>query len=185
MFSLVITKIVHAPAAVALILCIVGATNASSPEHIDSENTIHVGVVLYGVVFGMLVVLTLGAWLAKRRTGDGEGLLILAVIGALPFIFVRLLYAFLSAFSQSHMFNPATGSTTAEFFMAVLDEMAVVVIYIATGLKLPAVPMGVSKSTTGTLAYRFGRGDFGLGKLGILSLATAAFQATPESRRKI
>jgi hypothetical protein len=183
-FSLVITKIVHTPAVIALILCIVGATNASSPEQIDSENTVHIGVILYAVVFGMLVVLTFGAWLAKRKTGDGEGLLILAVIGALPFIFIRLLYALLSAFSHSRSFNPAIGSETTELFMAVLEEMVVVVIYIGTGLKLPAVPAGVSRSMGGTLAYRFGRGDFGTGKLGLLSLGSAAFQASRNSQRQ-
>lgn len=174
----------HTPAVVALILCIVGATNASSPEQIDSESTVHIGVILYAVVFGMLVILTLGAWLAKRNTGDGEGLLVLAVIGALPFIFIRLLYALLSAFSNSRKFNSATGSETTQLFMSVFEEIAVVAIYIGTGLKLPAVPAGVSKSASGTLAYRFGRADVGTGKLGLLSLGTAAFQASRKSQQQ-
>ena len=178
-FAFVVVKIVHVPAVIALILCIVGATNASSPAQIDSESTIHIGVILYAVVLAMLTVLTFGACLAKRKTGEGEGLLVLAVLCALPFLFVRLLYTLLSAFSHSKTFNLATGSTnseTAELFMSVLEEMTVVVIYIATSLKLSAVPVGAANTPGGTLVYRFGRGDFGMGKLGLFSLSTAAFQ---------
>ena len=179
-FSLVVVKIVHIPAVVALILCIVAATSAPSPAEIDSESTIKIGVVLYGVVLAMLTALTLGACIAKRRTGEGEGLLVFAVMCALPFLFVRLLYALLSVFSHSKLFSPVTGSTnseTAVLFMSVLQEMVIAVIYIATGLKLSSVPAGAADSPGGTIAYRFGRGDFGTGKLGIFSLGTAVFQA--------
>ncbi len=179
-FSLVIVKIVHIPAVVGLILCIVGATSAPSPANINSESTIKIGVVLFAVVLAMLTALTLGACIAKRKTGEGEGLLVFAVMCALPFLFVRLLYALLSVFSHSKLLSPATGSTgseTAALFMSVLEEMIVVVIYIATGLKLSSVPVGAADSLGGTLAYRFGRGDFGTGKLGVFSLGTAVFHA--------
>lgn len=179
-FSFVLVKIVHTPAIIALILCIVGATSASSPADIDSESTVHIGTILYAVVLAMLTGLTFGACLAKRKTGEGEGLLVLAVFCALPFLYVRLIYALLSVFAHSETFSLVTGSTsseTAALFMSVLEEMVVVVIYIATGLKLPAVPEGAAATPGGTLAYRFGRGDFGTGKLGIISLGAAAFQA--------
>jgi hypothetical protein len=168
---------VHTPAVIALILCIVGATSASSPTQIESETTLHIGIILYAVVLVMLALLTLGACIAKRRSEEGEGLLILAVIVAMPFLTIRVIYALLAAFSNSPIFNPFTGSETAFLFMAVLEEMAVVVTYIATGLKLPAIPKGAADSPGGELTYRFGRGDFGTGKLGILSLGAAAFQA--------
>lgn len=179
-FSLVIVKIVHTLAVIALILCIVGATNASSPNAIDSEDTVKIGVILFTVVLVMLVILTVGACSAFGKTGEGEGRLLLAVICALPFLAIRLLYALLSVFAKSKAFSLATESTrsnTAALFMSVLEEMAVVVIYIAAGLKLSAVPTCAAKSPQGKLAYRFGRGDFGTGKLGILSLGTAVFQA--------
>ncbi|KAK5128948.1 hypothetical protein LTR85_000281 [Meristemomyces frigidus] len=176
-FSFVVVKIVHLPAVIALILCIVGATSAASPAEIDSEVTVHIGVILYTVVFAMLAFLTLVAYLANRRSKQGEGPLILAVSAAMPFIFIRLLYSLLAAFSHAPAFNPVTGSTTASLFMEVLEEMVVVVIYIATGLKLASVPAEAVDGPGETLAYRFGRGDFGTGKLGLLSLGSAAFQA--------
>ena len=179
-FSLFIVKVVHTPAVIALILVIVGATNASSPAKIESERTVHIGIILFAVVLVMLVALTFGACIAKRRTGQGEGLLVFAVLCALPFLAVRLLYSLLSSFSHSKTFSLATSSTrteTAALFMSVLEEMAVVVIYIATGLKLPPVPKGAADTPEGKLAYRLGRGDFGFGKLGLLSLGTAVFNA--------
>ena len=119
--------------------------------------------------------------LCQTQDRTGEGLLIFAVMCALPFLAVRLLYALISAFAHSRAFSPITGSTTSEtvaLFMSVVMEMAVVVIYIATGLRLSAVPAGAADGPVGTMAYRFGRGDFGTGKLGILSTGTAAIQAS-------
>jgi len=176
-FSLIVVKIVNVPATIALVLCIVGATSASSPTQIASESTVKIGVVLYAVVLVLLAILTVGTCLAKRKTGEGEGLLVFAVMCALLPLSVRLLYSLLSVFSHLSIFNLATGSQTATLFMSVLEEMMVVVIYIATGLKLPAVPEGAADSPKDTMAYRFGRGDFGTGRLGMISVGTAAFQA--------
>jgi hypothetical protein len=185
-FSFYVVKIVHTPAIIALILCIVGATSATSPANIEAQDTIHAGIILYTLVFVMLLLLTVGAWWAKQRTDKGEGRLIFAVICALPLLFVRLLYALLAAFSQRSIFNPVTGSTTVSLFMSTLQEMAVVIVYITAGLKLPAVPAGVDKSHTSNMVYRLGRGDFGTGKLGLLSLAAAGIQAIrPEPDRKV
>jgi hypothetical protein len=177
MFSLFGVKIVHTPAVVALILCIVGATSAPTPEQIDAQTTVHVGIVLYLVVLIMLTMLAVGALIGHREIEDGEPRIVVAVLCALPFIFIRLLYSLLSVFSGSSKFNILTGSQTITLFMSVLPEMVVAIIYIATGLKLKAVPANADSSPANRLAYRAGRGDFGLGRLGLFSLAAAAFQA--------
>lgn len=180
--SMVVVKIVHTPAVVALILCIVGATSASVPAKIESEPTVKIGIILYVVVYAMLVLLTLGAWYGKRRTGEGEGMLVLAVFCALPLILVRLLYAVLATFSHRHEFDPATASQTIQLFMSVIEEMAVVVIYLATGMKLPAVPADRASNTREKMAYRFGRGDFGTGKMGLFSLGAGLISAKLQKR---
>jgi hypothetical protein len=176
-FSFYVVNIVHTPAIIALILCIAGATSATSPASIEAQDTVHAGIILYTIVFIMLLSLTVLAWWAKQRTDKGEGRLILAIVCAIPLLFVRLLYAILAVFSQASMFNPITGSTTVSLFMATLEEMAVVTIYITAGLKLPTVPAGVDGSSDSDTTYRLGRGDFGTGKLGLLSLAAAGIQA--------
>ena len=180
MFSLILLKMIQTPAAVALILCIVGATSSNSPAQIESELTVHIGVILFTVVYVALVALALGSMLGRRITARGELSLIIAVSLALPFLAVRVLYALLAAFSHDKQFNPATGSTTIALFMDTLQEMVVVLIYLVAAIKTPILPPTVNgemRSPGGTLVYRAGRGDFGFGKLGLLSLAAAAGQA--------
>lgn len=180
MFSLVLLRLIQTPAAVALILCVVGATSANSPAQIESESTVHIGVILFTVVFATLVFMTGGAILARRITRRGEGLLVLAVSLALPFLAVRVLYSLLAAFSHDSDFNPATGSTTIALVMDTLQEMVVVLIYLVAAIKVPPVPVADGdnqRSTSSTFMYRTGRGDFGGTNLGLLSLASAAGQA--------
>lgn len=173
---MIILKAVQTPAAIALVLCIVGATSANNPAVIDSETTVHIGIILFAVVFVALVLLDGGALLARRMTGRGEDALVFSVAVALPFLAVRVLFSILAAFSHDRQFNPATGSETVALFMEVQEEMVVVLIYICAGLKLKTVPEG-DRSAGENIGYRFGRGDFGGGKLGILSLGVAAVQA--------
>jgi hypothetical protein len=185
-FSLLILKLVQTPAAVALILCIVGATNAPTPTGIGKENTVKIGVILFTVVFLMLCALTLAAAIGARSTKRGEGALILAVAFALPFLMVRVIYALIATFGHSADFIPgnnASGAVTISLFMEVLEECAVVVAYLATGLKLASVPFE-DDGKRQTLIYRFGRGDFSGGKLGLLSLGAAAVSVGGKANRR-
>jgi len=175
LFSTAIVRGLQVLATMGLVLCIVGATNAANVEDIESEPTIHVGVILFTIIFAALVLLTASAILGKRMTSRSEGLLIAAVAVALPFLTVRVVFSLLSAFSHDSDFNPVTGSTTVELFMEVfmevLEEMVVIIIYLLAGVKLAAVPKvedGPQHSTRDTLASRTGRGNF----FGLLSGTT-------------
>ncbi|KAK5046465.1 hypothetical protein LTR84_008268 [Exophiala bonariae] len=174
-FSLLVLRLVQIPAGVGLILCIVGATSANSPAEIDDEGSVKVGVILFTVAYALLCLLCAFASIVARRTKRGERSIIIAVAFALPFLLVRVIYSLIAAFSHNIDFQPGYGSTAAitiSLFMEVLEECAVVLLYLAVGLKLPAVP--IADAATGEkLAYRFGRGDFTGGKLGLLSLGAA------------
>jgi len=166
---------VQTPAAVGLILCIVGATSADDPSQIYNETTLKIGVILFALVFAILCIMCAVAAIAARKTRRGERQLILAVAFALPFLLVRVLYSLIAIFSHSADFqlgNQSTAAVTISLFMEVLEECAVVLIYIFTGLRLPPVPIP-DASNGERLAHRFGRGDFGGGKLGLLSLGAA------------
>ncbi|KEF58207.1 uncharacterized protein A1O9_06133 [Exophiala aquamarina CBS 119918] len=174
-FSLVVLRLVQTPALVALILCVVGATSANDPTEIYNEVTIKIGVILFAVVFAMLCLMCVIASIAARRTKRGEGQLIMAVAFALPFLLVRVIYALVAAFGHNVDFqigNESTAAVTISLFMEVLEECVVVFIYIVTGLKLPAVPIPNASNGEG-VSYRLGRGDFGGGKLELLSLGAA------------
>ena len=175
--SFFLVKVVHIPALIGLILCIVGATNANNATQIESESTVHIGIILFTVVYGILLLLELIAIVIRRKKCQGEYLLIAGVAVAMPFIAVRLLYALLATFSHNHIFNPVTGSQTISLFLDTLMECIVVLVYIWVGLKLPPVPRGHDQSTESRLTYRMGRGDFATGRLGKLSLGAAIFQS--------
>jgi hypothetical protein len=148
---------------------------------IESETTVHAGIILYAVVFVMLGLLTTIAVCYTRKVPDQERILIKAIVLALPFILVHIIYSLCAAFSDNSAFDPISGSVTIFLFMSVLEEMIVVVIYIYAGLRIKSTPLPEDASAWRQLGYRTGRGDFGTGKLGILSLGLGVINAI-ESR---
>jgi len=168
---------VQVPAVIAFILCIVGATSAPNPTLIDQESTVRAGIILYLVVFIMLCILALIAVVSRHKVPDQERIFIKAVVLALPFILIHIVYSLCAAFSNTSTFNPVTGSTTASLCMSVLEEMAVVVTYVYAGLQTRSTPLPEDASAPRQLGYRLDRGDFGTGRLGLLSLALGVFNA--------
>ena len=169
LFQLGVLKIVQTPAVIGFILCIVGATSASNPTLIEHESTVRAGIILYLIVFLMLCVLAFVAVCCRNKVPDQERIFIKAIVAALPFILIHIAYSLCAAFSHDSTFNPATGPTVS-LFMSVVEEMAVVAIYVYAGLKTRCTPLPEDTSAPRQLGYRFGRGDFGTGKLGLLSL---------------
>ena len=61
-----------------------------------------------------------------------------AVILALPFIFVRILYSMLAVFlTNQTTFALVNGSAIAQLCMATIEEMIVVVVYLGVGITAP------------------------------------------------
>jgi hypothetical protein len=121
---------------VGLILCIVGGTSSTSSAGVyQPQTTTKVGVVLYLVA---LIALGLIAAVTTHKLSNApsdEKRLVWAVIIALPFILVRLIYSLISVFSHNRHFNLITGSVAVWVVMSVLEEMAVVFIYLVIGWK--------------------------------------------------
>ncbi|KAK7418736.1 hypothetical protein QQX98_003754 [Neonectria punicea] len=177
LFSFGVVNVVQVPAAVALILCIVGGASADNPAEIEDQTTTRAGVVLFLIVFILLALLVVGAVVGRKTTGRGEGRLLCAVAVSLPVLLIRIIYSFLAVFSKSSHFSIASGSTPSvltELFMARIEEMVVVLVYLWAGLSREAVPDkdgGFKRSRQEKFLHRAGRGDFGGGKLGAASLA--------------
>ncbi|KAF7556931.1 hypothetical protein G7Z17_g1057 [Cylindrodendrum hubeiense] len=192
LFSLGAVRIVQVPAAIALILCIVGGTSADNPAEIGDQDTVKAGVVLYLIVLVLLALLTLGAAIGRRKTGRGERKLLVAVSISLPVLVIRIIYSFLVVFCKKPVFSVATGSTASVMtglFMGRIEEMVVVLVYLWAGFTQEVVPEtddGVQRTKGEKLAYRAGRGDFGTGKLGAVSFAAhaliAMFQGNKEDQ---
>lgn len=175
LFSMTILRIPQLITTVAGILCIVGATSASTIQDFTKESTVHIGVILYIVSYVILLILTITACALYLKSRSGEKALVLAVLAALPFLLIRLLYSLIACFAHNASnFNFVTGSVAINLVMAVLEEIVVVAIYTITGIKQEVVPQEQQQaSQAARMTYRAGRGDFGTGKLGLFSLAMA------------
>ena len=170
-------RIVQIPALVALILCIVGATSASNPTQIESEETVHIGIILFLLVFIILVIMTIIAVICIKKVPEQEWVLVKAVVLSLPFMFVHILYSLLVTFSHNSDFNLVYGSKTIFLCMSVIEEMVIVLLYIFAGLRVKSTPLPQDASPARTTGYRAGRGDNGGGRLGLVSLGFGAANA--------
>lgn len=122
-------------------LTIVGQTIDPSLEtlaHPKVETKAGIIIFLATWVATCLVLLALRA--RYDDIEDGEHRLLLAVGISLPFLLVRLIYSIIYIFAHSLQFNIVTGNVTIMLVMAVLEEFAIVVICLGTGLTLQVRP---------------------------------------------
>ncbi|KAM5446161.1 hypothetical protein MaudCBS49596_006847 [Microsporum audouinii] len=129
-----------------LILSIVGITgqNDSSMPYMPngkSKAAICITLGVWVIAVGLLFIIHGN----KKYIPSGEKRLLLAVAISLPFILVRLIYSFISAFSHSSRFSIVSGNVTIYLVMAVLEEMIVVITCLAVGFTL---------QTDGVAAYQ-------------------------------
>lgn len=166
----------YTPATIALVLCIVGGTNADRVTEITQQPTVQAGIILFLVVYIVILLLVLTAYLIRRKsTKQGDSRLLNACALSMPLLLIRLMYAMLGTFSESRStFSPIDGSIAADLLMVTIEEMLIVLIYIWTGLTIENVPTRISEEgPERTIVYRTRRGDFSGGKLGVLSVAAA------------
>lgn len=144
-----------------LILCIVGGTNSISSTGVyHPQTTTKAGVAVYLLGFMVLVLLAIVITTKLSNGPGGEKKLVVAVLVALPFIFVRIIYSLLSVFSHNHHFNIFTGSVAILVVMAILEEMIVVWLYLLIGWTLDKA---VVTPVRGPLVSRPWKGNLGDG----------------------
>jgi len=140
MFHMLQFRITQILIAIGLILSIVGGTNSISPSGTFTvQTTSKAGVLLYVVGWVILTLRTIFT-IPQFSSHTGEKRIAIAVIIALPFIAVRIIYSLLAVFLHNHDFSLINGSVTIWVVMAVLEEFFVVIIYLAVGWKAEALP---------------------------------------------
>ena len=92
------------------------------------------GVIVLIVVFAGFCDSSIFTFIYRRYGPLQVGELFLAFYASLPFIFVRLIYVCLTAFSHLSKFNIAAGSTWVRFGMTVVMEIIVAIMYLSAGL---------------------------------------------------
>jgi hypothetical protein len=137
---------IHLIIIIGLILGIVGGTNAAD-SYVASGFTTYspgalskAGTAVFIVAYVLIVASAIILWFSASYGAQSERKLFYAVILALPFILVRLVYSSLSTFSHNKNFNLLEGSISVLVCVALLEEFVVVVAYITVGLIVNPVP---------------------------------------------
>lgn len=140
-FSALMLRIPQLLVTIGLILGIVAATSASSPEQIANESTLKIAEILFTIALILIIFLTLRT-LAIYRSNQCKEVrwLILAVVLSIPFIIVKIIYALVSTFAKLSAFNLTTGNVTIMLVMVVIEEFVVVALYTIAGIKTQELP---------------------------------------------
>jgi hypothetical protein len=154
-----IIKLIELALLVGLIVGIVGGVNAgddaAKPPYKYQPGTLSkVGTAIFVACYAATVLVTILTSFHTNSAEPGERRIIYAILFALPFLFVRLVYSCFSTFSHDKHFSLLGGSQTILLFVAVLEELVVTITYLAVGLTLAVVP----KPMEG--AYKDARGNF-------------------------
>jgi len=104
-------------------------------------------LVTFAVIFALSVVLF--AYLVGQVSTipKVEQLTMRAVLFAIPLLAVRITYALVSDFAHKSSFNIYSGSQTLYLCMDVLEEIAVIYIFLITGFLLPVLSKSINTSS--------------------------------------
>ncbi|TCD68829.1 hypothetical protein EIP91_009696 [Steccherinum ochraceum] len=147
------TFLLHIFSSIALALIVIGGSKAGNAKtHDDLDHAMlfrHIGVVLFFILYILIALLHGYYWSQKRDLPKNRRMLLAGISLALPFLFVRIIYAVLSGFApvalpgdiveQNSMskFNSTTGPWWIYLIMSALPEVLAVVTYIIVGIKVP------------------------------------------------
>mgnify|MGYP003662663261 FL=1 len=126
------------PTMIALTLCIIGGTDQAdnSPSDVKTgKKYTKIGIIIFLFVYLLLSSLVVVTMKDIGNAMKDERRIYVAVVCALPFLAVRLLWSFLSAFSHNSDFSlTGSGKPLIQLFMAVLEEFIIVCMYTLAGL---------------------------------------------------
>ncbi|KAF2677625.1 hypothetical protein K458DRAFT_377896 [Lentithecium fluviatile CBS 122367] len=158
MFSAIHFRIVQLVITLGMILSIAGGTSSITPSGVyQPQTTSKAGIILY--LLALIALAMIGIFTAIQLSSgpkDDRRIAWVAML-ALPFISIRLIYAFLAVFSNNKRFYPATGSVVIHLFMAVLEEFVVVVMFLGVGW----VTSATVTAARGPIASRPWKGPLG------------------------
>ncbi|KAL8925830.1 MAG: hypothetical protein Q9208_003327 [Pyrenodesmia sp. 3 TL-2023] len=129
----------YLPHIVALALSIVGGVELSSyrpSPHTSGKQFAQAGISIFLVVFLLYVLLCL-ITAVTATVAPGEKCILFGVLAAIPFLFIRILYAMLAVSRDRGKFAILNGSATTQLGMAIIQEMVVVLVYIGVGILAP------------------------------------------------
>lgn len=126
-----------------IILSIVGGVDSGTDYHKDGryvpQTLTKVGLGLFIASFVAILAFTTILSLSISHAEPGEKRVLFAVAASLPFLLVRLIYASIYDYKLDYNFSALNGSVTILLCMALLEEIAIVLIYEGVGVTLRKV----------------------------------------------
>jgi hypothetical protein len=129
-------QLTHVITLVGLIMAIVSGTDlaSSNPKDINSAKTYRkasAALLLVSLLLSSIMVIFLAS--RARKVIPGDRVIVHCVVGALPFLFMRVAYTMLVAFDKS--INPLAPNIWEESFMQILMEMLVYSLFLVAGVR--------------------------------------------------
>ena len=125
---------------VGIILSIIGGVNSGNDYgktgRYEPQTLSKVGLALFIASFVAILAFTVIFSMSISHAEPGEKRILSAVAASLPLLVVRLIYSSVYTFGDVHRFSSLTGSVTILLCMALLEEMAIVLIFEGVGLTL-------------------------------------------------
>lgn len=131
-----IIQIAQLPTTIALILCIVGGIDESDSKQSEintGKKYFKIGIILFLFIYLLLSTLVIITMKDVGNAPRTEKRIYFAVLCALPFIAVRLLWSILSVFANNASFSIESPKPLVQLFMATIEEFIVVIFYTAVG----------------------------------------------------
>ncbi|KAF6233117.1 hypothetical protein HO173_008661 [Letharia columbiana] len=133
-------QLLQIPAAIALIICIVGGsdlTDSSISEQSTGKKLIKAGLIIFLIIYICLFLLIAKSASQINGLPSGEKRVLSALIVALPLLGVRILFSLLAYFSTISTFSPINGNVLVRAFMAIFEEILIVIVYTLAGILVP------------------------------------------------
>ncbi|KFZ19766.1 hypothetical protein V501_00499 [Pseudogymnoascus sp. VKM F-4519 (FW-2642)] len=148
-------RLLSIPTVTGLGLCVAGGTlTGISGDPTNVHITTKIGVILFVVAFAVMNFITAITYRNLSYAEAGERQLGRVVAVSAPFLIVRTVYSVLGAFGNNLKFNILIGSVPIYLCMAVLEEFAIFVLFIAVGFTLRVIPKDYEATSTET-AFNF------------------------------
>ncbi|KAL9026828.1 MAG: hypothetical protein Q9180_007420 [Flavoplaca navasiana] len=133
-------RFLHVPNLLALILTIVSGVFLSSDDRLQQRSgkqSAQMGLSIFVAVFAVYTIICFATLYALDGVVKSERTILYGLTLAIPFVFLRILYATLAVFKDNNNFAIVDGSATVQLCMAVLMEMIIVIIYCGIGIFVP------------------------------------------------
>ena len=158
-------QLTHIPSVVALIICIVGGINLTSPDISDQKqgrSMLRAGIVIFLVIYAILCVLAAYAATKFSEYPSSERRITVVVIVALVLVAPRLIWSCIAYFARTRTFNIVNGSFVVRGFMLTFEEFIIIVMYTVVGLLVPSVYKRQYESQDAIADSHDKRGDQGV-----------------------